>query len=143
MTSLVRSRTTLMSLLHSVTFDISSVRPALFTSHPQKPTSQVAHASQSFGIGCLSPSVGTCLRHLPPTLHPTSVTPTSILFTICTQKTRQQQTMYLICIRVGSTRARKIQPKNHGVTTRLQPRASLFFHQGPITLYPKTSYYPS
>ena len=50
-------------------------------------------------------SVGACLRHLPPSLHSASVTPAPILFTICTQKPRQPQTMYLICTHVVCTRA--------------------------------------
>ena len=50
-------------------------------------------------------SVGACLRHLPPSLHSSSVTPVPILFTICTQKSRQPQTMYLICTHVVCTRA--------------------------------------
>ena len=50
-------------------------------------------------------SVGACLRHLPPSLHSASVTPVPILFTICTQKPRQPQTMYLICTHVVCTRA--------------------------------------
>jgi len=50
------------------------------------------------------------LRHLPPSLHSASVTPAPILFTICTQKPGQPQTMYLICTHAICTRAHKTHP---------------------------------
>ena len=45
----------------SVNLGISSVRPALFSTTPKRPDRQVAHASQSFGIGCLVCSVAESL----------------------------------------------------------------------------------
>ena len=69
------------------------------TDIPSRPCLRFSPAS-----AFLLASVGACLRHLPPSLHSASVTPVPILFTICTQKPRQPQTMYLICTRVVSVR---------------------------------------
>ena len=80
-------------------------------------------------------SVGACLRHLPPSLHSASVTPAPILFTICTQKPRQPQTMYLICTHVVCTRAHKIQPKKlRRYTSPLKPPHISEIHQKPVSL---------
>ena len=45
------SRTS-FSPAHVLNIRLTTSAPALFSSRLQKPTSQVAHASQSFGIGC-------------------------------------------------------------------------------------------
>ena len=107
---------------HALSLRLSASAPLCFLQPRKNLRLSVAHASSLFGIGCLSPSVGTCLRHLPPSLHPASVTPAPILFTICTQKTGQPKTVPPICIRVGSTRERKTKKeKSWRTTSPLKP----------------------
>ena len=93
------------SVIAQLTSRENSVRPLCLynpanTDIPSRPCLRFSPAS-----AVLLASVGACLRHLPPSLHSSSVTPAPILFTICTQKPIQPQTMYLICTHVVCTRA--------------------------------------
>jgi len=103
-----------------INLGISSVRLALFLQPRKNQESrrplQILTDSQPAvsGFGRSMPP-GTLLtlrslRHLPPSIHSASVTPAPILFTICTQKPGQPQTMYLICTHAICTRARKTKP---------------------------------
>ena len=107
-------RTSHMPHIRFASFGISSVRPLCFLPARKDQTKRSPMPRRASASAVLLASVGACLRHLPPSHHSSSITPAPILFTICTQKPRQPQTMYLICTHVVCTRAHKIQPKNHG-----------------------------
>ena len=89
----------------SFTLRVNSVRPLCFLSARKNQGSQSPMPRRASASAVLLASVGACLRHLPPSHHSSSVTPALILFTICTQKPIQPQTMHLICTHVVCTRA--------------------------------------